>query len=179
MTSRILILNGAGGVGKSSIARALQAISARPFLHVAMDSFLDMLPEAYLDHPDGLVFKPLTGGIAISTGKVAERTFRGMRRAVAALATEGNDLIVDDVMLGTEMDDYKTLLAPFDVSFIGIFAPLAILEDRERQRGDRMIGLARWQFDRVHAGKAYDLEIDTSAATPAQCARQIKDAFVL
>lgn len=179
VTSRILILNGAGSAGKSSIARAFQEISARPFLHVAMDSFLDMLPEAYLDHPDGLVFETLPGGIAIRAGKVAERTFRGMRRAIAALAAVGNDLIVDDVMLGTEMDDYKTLLAPYDVSFIGIFAPLAVLEDRERRRGDRMIGLARWQFDRVHDGKTYDLEIDTSTATPAECARRIKDAFGL
>lgn len=40
---RIIILNGAGSAGKSSIAKALQAITNEPFLHVAMDDFLDIL----------------------------------------------------------------------------------------------------------------------------------------
>jgi chloramphenicol 3-O phosphotransferase len=183
VTSRILILNGAGSVGKSSIAQAFQGISAKPFLHVAMDSFLAMLPAALMDHPDGLIFEPIKDGdepqIAIKAGAVVERTLRGMRRAIAALAVEGSNMIVDDVMLGDEMDDYKALLSGFDVSFIGVFAPLAILEERERRREDRMIGLARWQYDRVHAGKTYDLEIDTGTATPEACARRIKDAFGL
>jgi chloramphenicol 3-O phosphotransferase len=46
-TARIVLLNGVGSVGKSSIAKALQAITSEPFLHVQMDAFLDMLPEAY------------------------------------------------------------------------------------------------------------------------------------
>ncbi len=181
--ARIIILNGVGSVGKSSIARALQDITNEPYLHVAMDAFLDMLPAAYWDHPDGFTFEPMVENgrtaMAIKTGSVAERALRGMRRAVAALAGAGNNLIVDDVMLGPTWDDYKTLIAGFDVSLVGVFAPLAVLEERERQRKDRLIGLARWQYDRVHQGMAYDLEIDASAATPAACAGKIKDAFGL
>lgn len=181
--SRIVILNGAGSAGKSSIARALQEIARDPFLNVAMDAFLDMLPAAYLDHPDGLVFETHAGTdpplITIRSGPVAERAFSGMRRAVAALAAEGNNLIVDDVMLSDEMDDYRALLAGFDVSFVAVRAPLALLEERERLRGDRLIGLARGQYDIVHAGKTYDLEIDTSALTPVECAQKIKEAFGL
>ena len=60
-----------------------------------------------------------------------------------------------------------------------MFAPLDVLETRERERGDRLIGLARWQFDRIHRGKRYDLEIDTSNATPAECAETIKRTFGL
>jgi len=56
---RIIILNGAGSAGKSSIAKALRAITAEPFLYVAMDAFLDMLPETYLNHHDELVFEPV------------------------------------------------------------------------------------------------------------------------
>jgi chloramphenicol 3-O phosphotransferase len=43
---------------------------------------------------------------------------------------------------------------------------LHVLERRERERGDREIGLARWQFERIHFGGDYDLTIDASAATP-------------
>jgi len=179
--ARIIILNGVGSAGKSSIARALQDITAEPYLYVAMDMFLDMLPAAYGDHPDGLTFETVTvdgePAVAIRSGIVIEQVLRGMRRAVAALAAQGNNLIVDDVMLGPEMEDYRTLLADFDVSLIGVRAPLAVLEERERRRGDRMIGLARWQYDRVHEGRKYDLEIDTSTATPAACALRIKEAL--
>jgi chloramphenicol 3-O phosphotransferase len=181
--ARIIILNGVGSVGKSSIAQALQEITDEPFLHVAMDAFLDMLPASCMDHRDGLMFENQSESglpvIAIRTGNVVERTLRGMRHAVAALAAEGNNLIVDDVMLGSEMTEYRAMLSGFRVSFVGIFAPLAVLEERERLRQDRMIGLARWQFDRVHAGRTYDLEIDTSAATAEACAHRIKQTFSL
>ncbi len=63
--------------------------------------------------------------------------------------------------------------------FVGLFAPLAVLEARERARGDRMPGLARWQFDRVHRDMIYDLEIDASTASPQETARAIRDAFGL
>lgn len=55
---QVIILNGIGNVGKSSTAKALQAVTSRPFLHVAMDAFLDMLPEKMLAHPDSLLFEP-------------------------------------------------------------------------------------------------------------------------
>ena len=103
----------------------------------------------------------------------------GMRRSVAALAAAGNDLVVDDVMLGDEMADYDALLAGLRVHKVGVFAPLAVLEVREAARGDRLPGLARWQIDRVHAGRVYDLEIDSAANTPRQSARLIVERFGL
>ncbi|MBZ9829130.1 hypothetical protein LB534_27955 [Mesorhizobium sp. CA18] len=45
--------------------------------------------------------------------------------------------------------------------------PQEVLETRESRRADRLPGLARWQFERVHLGVAYDLELDTSRLMPA------------
>lgn len=181
--ARIVLLNGVGSVGKTAIAKALQAIAAEPFLHVEMDAFLNMLPERYWDHPDGLTFETVQQegkpSVVIRSGPVAERTFRGMRHAITAMAQEGNSLIVDDVMLEDEMTEYKALLAGFTLHLVGVFAPLDVLEARERARGDRLIGLARWQYDRVHRGKTYDLELHTDSATPMECAERIKQAFRL
>ncbi|WP_245487908.1 hypothetical protein [Mesorhizobium sp. M4A.F.Ca.ET.022.05.2.1] len=77
MTARIVPLNEVGSAGKSSIARALQATTAEPFLHVPMDAFLEMLPEALQDHAQGFSFetswqdgKP---SVAIKAGPCAER----------------------------------------------------------------------------------------------------------
>jgi chloramphenicol 3-O phosphotransferase len=181
--TRIVLLNGVGSVGKTAIAKALQAITAEPLLHVEMDAFLIMMPERCWDHPDGLTFETVLQegkpAIAIRSGPVAERTFRGMRHAIAAMAQQGSSLIVDDVMLEDELAEYRSLLAGFTLHVVGVFAPLDVLEARERARGDRLIGLARWQYDRVHRGKSYDLEIDTTTATPAECAERIKRAFGL
>lgn len=183
MGARIVLLNGVGSAGKSSIARALQAIATAPFLHVQMDSFLDMLPAAYLNHPDGLVFTPRETPegpeVAISGGPVLARVMHGMRLSIAALAAAGNNLIVDDVMFGEQAAEYDRLLAGFDVMHVGILAPLDVLEAREQARGDRMPGLARWQFPRVHAGRRYDLELDSSTMPPEDCARRIAARFRL
>jgi len=182
-TARIVLLNGVGSAGKSAIAKALQTMTTRPFLHVQMDAFIDMMPEGSLGHPDWLVFETAEEGgkpsVVIRVGPVAERLFRGMRHAIAAMAAQGNNLIVDDVMMGSAGAEYAALLAAFEVHLVGVFAPLAVLEERERQRGDRMIGLARWQYERVHAGIAYDLEVDTSEATPEACAALIRHRFDL
>lgn len=178
-----MILNGVGSAGKGSIARALQEIASRPFLHVEMDAFLAMLPAAYFSHPDGLLFETVTQdgepSVDIRTGPVADRLLRGMRRAVAALAAEGNDMIVDDVMLEDELADYRHLLSGHDLSVVGVYASLEVLEEREKARGDRMIGLARGQFDLAHKDKDYDFTVDTSAATAMDCAAAIKHALRL
>lgn len=182
--SRIIILNGVGSVGKTATARALQEISILPFLRVSMDAFLDMLPPALLDHPDGLVFEAIEEhgmpSVAVRSGPVLARAMRGMRHAIAAMAGQGNYLIVDDVMTREGEDrEYRDLLTGFEARLVGLFAPLDVLEARERRRGDRRIGLARWQYGRVHRGVAYDLTIDTATTTPKENARTIRDAFGL
>jgi len=181
---KIIILNGAGSAGKGSIAKALQAVTNEPFLHVQMDTFIAMLPEAYSNHPDGFSYQTVDDDdgnpvVVIKAGPIGERALRGMRHAIAAMADQGNNLIVDDVMLEGEAAEYIKLLAKFDVFFVGVFAPLNVLETRERQRADRMIGLARWQYDRVHRNMKYDLEVDTSCATSMECANLIKETFRL
>lgn len=142
-----------------------------------------MLPEAYQNHPDGFTYETVVDdgkpSVIFTTGPVGERTLRGMRHAVGTLAAQGNNPIVDDIMLCGERAEYEDILSSYEVHWVGVFAPLDVLDDRERQRGDSLIGLARWQFDRVHKDMRYDLEIDTSTATPLACARLIKDKFNL
>ena len=181
--ARIVLLNGVGSAGKSTLARELQKITASPFLHVQMDAFFDMLPAHLQDDPATFRFEALVQdgkpAIAIHSGATGIRLMAGMRRSVAALADAGNDLIVDDVMLGDEMTDYATLLAGQVVYRVGVMTSLDVLEARERQRGDRLIGLARWQYDRVHRGRQYDLTVDTGKDSTADCAQQIKAHFHL
>lgn len=176
--STILVLNGVGSVGKSSVARALQQRLATPFLHVQMDSWIEMLPDDLQDNPSTFSFVAESAGgmpsVAIHSGPLGDRLMAGFRASVAAMADAGLDLIVDDVMLSpADAQEYRRCLERHDLRFIGLRAPLTVLEQRERLRGDRMPGLARWQFDRVHRDQAYDLQLEMDQATPGQCAEAI------
>ncbi|MEH6490250.1 chloramphenicol phosphotransferase CPT family protein [Hyphomonas oceanitis] len=183
MRSKVVILNGTSSAGKTTLARALQAVAEQPFLHVQMDTFLEMMPLRYAHHPEGLRILPLEGinppEVMIKTGPYATRVLRGMRHAIAAMANEGLNLIVDDVMLDKEQDEYQALLASHDVTFVKVYATLEASERREVARGDREIGQVRWQYGRVHAHVRYDLEVDTTASTPETCARFLADALNL
>ncbi len=180
----IIVLNGIGSVGKTSAARELQKITKLPFLHVQGDSFLEMLPPRLFGHPDGIIFKQSGEGagasIEIQMGDAMTRLLSGFRHSVAALAAQGNNLIVDDVMLeASDQALYLDALKQFDLRFVALHAPLAILEQRERDRKDRLIGLARWQHERVHVGIKYDLEIDTANLASAVIAQKVIEAFTL
>ena len=183
MKASIILLNGVGSAGKSSIARALQQITAAPFLHVQMDTFIEMLPDALQDHEDGFSYETVRQdgkpAVVIRTGSAGARTLRGMRHAIAALAGQGNNLIVDEVLCNGEMSEYLELLSAFDLHVVAVLAPLEVLEAREAQRADRLPGLARWQYGRVHENIRYDLEVDTSVLTSLECARRIQQRFQL
>ena len=132
-SSRVLLLNGVGSAGKSSVARALQGLAADAFLHVPMDAFLEMLPERSFDTPEGLTFRP-----AVVEGSPVVH-IDCMRKAVGVMADMGLNLIVDDVADADDIADYRGILSHHEVTVIGVFASLSVLESRERQRGDRMM----------------------------------------
>jgi chloramphenicol 3-O phosphotransferase len=184
MTAKIILLNGVGSVGKSTLARAILARSREVFLHVPMDYWLEMMPGRTLGTPEGLTFetseqdgKPV---ITVVSGPAQERALRSMRHAVAAMAAEGCNMVVDEVLFGDEAwNEYRDLLRPYTFHTVGVFAPLAVLEAREKARGDRAVGLARGQFDVVHRGRPYDFTVDTGAASAEECARAIVQRFGL
>jgi chloramphenicol 3-O phosphotransferase len=68
-------------------------------------------------------------------------------------------------------------LHTFPVLFVGVRCPLEIAEEWETARGNRARGGAHNFHDLVHAHGIYDLEVDTSLHTPAECASIIKTAM--
>lgn len=51
---KIIFLNAVGSVGKTSIAKMLQAILDETYLHVGVDQFIEMMPETYIGHKQGI-----------------------------------------------------------------------------------------------------------------------------
>lgn len=179
MHGEVIILNGPSSAGKTTLAKAIQKYSRDIWLHVAMDSFIAMLP-------DGSEFDrewfPVTdvaidGGTfpRISNGPRGEALLARMRELVAGLSESGFNALVDEVADAATIADYRRRLGAA-CFVVKVDAPLPELERRERERGDRMIGLAREQSARIHKGITYDLEVDTQADTPDALARRVLSA---
>ena len=83
-------------------------------------------------------------------------------------------MIVDEVLLDEDdWDSWQRHLHGLDVRWIGVMASLEVVEQRERQREDRMGGLARSEFDIVHRHATYDVTVDTASLDPTQAASAI------
>ena len=66
-----------------------------------------------------------------------------------------------------------TAFEGIEVFFVAVRCPLEILERREKTRGDRREGMARYQHQQVHSHGIYDIEVDTSAISSSECAARI------
>jgi chloramphenicol 3-O phosphotransferase len=183
---KIIYLNGASSSGKSLIAQALQGVLDGSCIHTGLDHYLERVPERFHAHSDGVnppaadgflwIHKGPDGQVTeIRLGPTGLRMIRGLYRAAAVLAAEGNDLIIDDVLFDPQaLREAVGALSPFGVLFVGVRCPLEVAEQRERDRGDRTLGLARAHHELVHAHGVYDMEVDTSIASPLECALQIR-----
>jgi chloramphenicol 3-O phosphotransferase len=165
---KVILLNGASSAGKSTLCHALQEQLEEPFLQFSLDFFMfggEVLPKR----------RDASGPFAWAT--IRPKLFEGYYNCLAALAMAGNNLVVDTIIETPEqLQRLVQLLGGFDVFFVGVHCPLAELERRERQRGDRGVGDARRDFEIVHTFSAYDLEVD-STHSAEQNARAIIQAW--
>lgn len=162
----IIFLNGVSSLGKTSMAKLLQAQLPDPYLHVCIDSFEEMLPDRYED------------GEEFAWPVLFPRMLSGFHHSIAAMAAAGSNLIVDHITVFREgwpssLLECAYLLMPFRAYLVGVHCPLDELERREQTREGRVSGTAARQFARVHRHAVYDLEVDTSLASPEECAQQI------
>jgi chloramphenicol 3-O phosphotransferase len=161
----IIWLNGTSSSGKTTLAKELQALLDDHFLHVCFDTFYQMLPAG---------FKPTTP----ADSKYVERVHLGFEYSIPALAKGGNRLIVDyPFHYADSLPRCLDLVSGYTVLYAGIFCPIDVLEQRETARGDRKVGLARYQSARVHQNSEYDAEVHTHELSPNQAAQKIISAL--
>jgi chloramphenicol 3-O phosphotransferase len=170
---RIILLNGASSSGKSTIAKALRDSLDEPFLHVSSDQFVaaGMLPS-----------RRDNGGPFDWWRQVRPRFFAGFHRCLPALASAGNDLVVEHIIeFRAWRDQLSVLLADLDVFLVGVHCRPDELDRREQARGDRRIGEGRSHVedDRIHSFGPYDFEVDTTAGVSAEMVQSILTAWQL
>ncbi len=171
----VILLNGSTSSGKTSIARALQAALPTPYLHVGIDTIFPMLPPSLCETPAGYQFaREPDGAMPILLGEAFLGVQRAWRRMIRAGVDAGQRVVIDDVWLTPDdRTDWDAALAGLDVLLVGVRCDLAELQRRELARGDRGIGQAQSQHKTVHGYGPYDIEVDTTATTTADCVAAI------
>ena len=159
---RIILLNGTSSAGKTTLSHALRAQLAEPFCLYASDQLADA------------GFRP-TAPHQRHAGR--ERFFDGFHRSIPAFAAAGNDLIIEHIVESQAWADQLTaLIGHLDVFWVGVHAPLAVIEQRERDRGNRQPGEAAYHL-KTHGYCRYDLEVDTSSGPIDMIAADVAAAW--
>jgi chloramphenicol 3-O phosphotransferase len=182
---KVIYLNGPSSSGKTTLAKALQNAFEEPFLLIGIDKIIGWMPEKMNDWtgqeaPLGFSWKASkddTGNLIqeIQIGPYAQKIGETFREIVLTLLKMGHHVIIDDVSFGKEqIDEWRDILKDFRVLWIGVKAPLPVLEQREKERGNRIVGSARGQFHKVHVDAVYDLEVDTHQSTLSEIVKKIK-----
>jgi chloramphenicol 3-O phosphotransferase len=176
-------LNGTPRSGKSSIASALQASCAAPWLNLGVDALAAATPARLRP---GIGLRP--GGERPDLEGAVVTLFDALYGAVVALSRTGRNVVVD---VGHH-DDYSRplgVLAKVAASlrelpayFVGVRCPLAVIMERRDaggRRGASYVGsgpggrvpdaVLRWERA-VHDPGLYDLEVDTGSCTAEACA---------
>lgn len=182
-TGKVVFLNGTSSAGKTTLAYALQELLDEPWQHIALDQFRDGLPAKYrgLNSPDGTtgsrglnvvpVREQSQAYTVIRFGDAGKSMLAAMRRAIAVVAREGINVIIDDIILEESfLLDYLEVMQGLPLYFVGVRCPLDEINRREAQRPGRFPGTALGHFDLCHAHGSYDVEVDTSTQDPASCA---------
>lgn len=190
----VIILNGPSAAGKTSIQKEIQKQADTLFLRMGIDNLFDApLPDPDLSNFEktkqikqftndgtfirGIELKTDAEGhqiVPLEIGPAGDKVIYGMHAAIADYAKKGNNVVVDYILYKPEwLPDLISSLKGAKVYFIGIKAPLEVLEEREKKRGTSPVGHARSHYDHVHQGMVYDLELDVSELTPDQSAKKI------
>jgi chloramphenicol 3-O phosphotransferase len=161
---RLIVLNGTSSSGKTTLARALLERLPGQWLSISGDHFIAMSP-----------------GLKEYSGEELRSFWVGAYRAIAALCRSGNRAVVDlVVMKAFWLLDLAEALDGLEALFVGVRCPLEVAEERERARTNatdplerRKEGIAKWQFEFVHAHGTYDVEVDTSVDSANECASAV------
>jgi chloramphenicol 3-O phosphotransferase len=186
---QIVILNGAPRSGKSSIVSAIQESFDGVWMNLGVDVFNQgVTPSRYLP---GIGLRP--GGERADLEPLIAALFAALYESIAAHSRLGLNVVADvghhDAYSQPRyiLADCARRLAGLPVLFVGVHCPVdVIMQRRNAGQAGREAWyvkgttsdpvpdpVQRWQRE-VHRPGIYDLEVDTSKLTPAECATAIR-----
>jgi len=188
---RIIVLNGAPRSGKSSIVAAIQdSFPDGPWMNLGVDVFVrHVTPERFRP---GMGLRP--GETAHPIAPLVPALYAAFYEAIAAHSRAGLNVVADvGHHDGAVLADSARRLGGLPAWLVGVRCPIEVIMARRNagqvgREGEYAAGsttdpipapVLLWQRT-VHVPGIYDLEVDTSLLTPAECAaaigRRVADA---
>ncbi|MFP4977396.1 chloramphenicol phosphotransferase CPT family protein [Paenibacillus sp. CN-4] len=169
----IVLLNGTSSSGKTSISTELVNQKEILFHHLSIDDFFHNFNE-FIDKK----FPNIEPTRKVDDHVVAQIIFDpivSMFYSTVKLFSEmGLNVIVDTVIENDKwFNECLDVFSGQPTLFIGVICSKEELIRREQIRGDRQIGLASSQFDKVYCFNEYDIEVNTEESNPTECAEKI------
>lgn len=163
----IIYLNGVTSSGKTSIVEALRAKGA-DFYYLSDDIFEDNIIDIEYDAPG-------------YWEALAEAVFL-MYRTAALFSDHGKTVVLDSMLLEKSafIPHYERMLEIFrehPLKVVDVYCPLEICCLRSAARSDRYENQPQEQANLMAQNVRYDLRLDTSRFTAAQCAEKIMEQF--
>ena len=162
---QVILLNGPSSGGKSTLAEALQTLINKKrderYEVVSIDDFMKTDPMETIYEDD----------VYAVSGDLCHR-------ALEILGT-GAGVIVDHVITSERIfRQLKEMLHAYPLRLVHITCPMAILQERERIRGDRCAGSAEASAEYLFPKDGYDLTVDTGSRSPSENALLIYERFL-
>jgi chloramphenicol 3-O phosphotransferase len=170
----VIVLNGGSSAGKSSLATALQRRLQGTWLTFGVDDLIRAMSYGPNDtEAAGSIEFGSDGSVVV--GETFRKAEASWYQGLAAIARAGTGVIIDEVFLdgAVSQSRLRTALEGLAVLWVGVRCQSAVAEARERQRGDRIRGMAQNQAERVHEGVMYDMVVETTDTSSAECAEAI------
>ena len=165
---QIYILNGTSSSGKTTLAKALLDRLDNSYTYLSLDNYIKSIFKSYETHYPKIFENEKAISVIIPNLVL---TFHDI---INAFLMNNQNVIVDHVLQENEWkDDLFSKIKQYNVFIIGIYCSIGELEKRERERKDRKIGLAAYQFNRVHENMKYDIELNTEENNVEECINEI------
>lgn len=179
----IILLNGTSSSGKTTIAKILQEKYEGVLLLYGLDTLVQTAFPEKCDYPPydeqaiKATFREVDGSphAMLTVMPYMYPVYRAAVEFCRNLSQQGYNLIVDEVLFDAgRVTQYFELMGREKVYFIGIKPGRDIVVQREKDRKDRVLGLAAGLYDAVyHPLFSYDLTLDTGVLTPQEAADTI------
>ena len=165
-----MLMNGTSSSGKTSISIELMNQKEIPFHYLSIDKFIKEFNDKFLD-----VVEPTR---EVDQQRIAQIIFDPLfsvyYSTIKLFSEIGVNVIVDTVIDNDEWFNLcLDLFSDHPTLFVGVKCSKEELARREQIRGDRVIGLAASQFNKVYCIDEYDLEVNTEEMNPKECAEKI------
>lgn len=183
-SGRIVLLNGVPRSGKSSIAAAMQAVAEVPTVNLGVDATMAMSPRALWP---GIGLRP--GGERPDLEDFVERSYRALLGSMAAYADAGIDVVADVgihdsysrplglwALVERQLHGRSVYVVGVRCSIEEILRRRALAPGRYEASIDGRVpdAVLRWEAA-VHDPGHYDLAVDTTRRSSAECAEIVLD----